>query len=78
MKTISAYCGTCNCSHNSGSNRNVECKSSLSSSTSRINQSINQSLFSIQANNNNNIHTFINMNTERAGNEVMINNSDSN
>ena len=34
--------------------------------------SINQSLFSIQANNNNNIHTFANINTERAGNEVIL------
>ena len=37
-----------------------------------FNQSINQSLFSIQTSNNNNIHTFVNMNTERAGNEVML------
>ena len=34
--------------------------------------SINQSLFSIQTNNDDNIHTFINMNTERAGNEVIL------
>ena len=34
--------------------------------------SINQGLFSIQTNNNNNIHTFVIMNTERAGNEVML------
>ena len=33
---------------------------------------INQSLFSIQTNNNNNIHAFINMNTEKAGNEVIL------
>ena len=38
-----------------------------------LNQSINQGLFSIQTNNNNNIHTFANMNTERAGNEVILN-----
>ena len=31
-----------------------------------VNQSINQCLFSIQTNNNI-IHTFVNMNTERAG-----------
>ena len=30
--------------------------------------SINQSLLSIQANNNDNIHTFVNMNTESARN----------
>ena len=36
------------------------------------NQSINQGLFSIQTNNNNNIHTFVYMNTERAGNEVKL------
>ena len=37
----------------------------------QVNQSINQGLFIIQTNNNNNdIHTFQNMNTERAGNEV--------
>ena len=35
-----------------------------------INQSINQGLFSIQKNNNNNIHTFVNMNTEMVGNEM--------
>ena len=35
-------------------------------------QSINQGLFSIQTNNNNNIHTFVYMNTERAGNEVKL------
>ena len=35
-------------------------------------QSINQGLFSIQTNNNNNIHTFVNMNTERIGNEVIL------
>ena len=35
-------------------------------------KSINQSLFSIQTNSNNNIHTFINMNTERAENEVIL------
>ena len=35
-------------------------------------KSINQILFSFQTNNNNNIHTFINMNTERAGNEVIL------
>ena len=34
--------------------------------------SINQGLFSIQENNNNNIHTFVNMNTERVGNEVIL------
>ena len=35
--------------------------------------SINQSLFSIQTNNNNNIiHTFVNMDTERAGNELIL------
>ena len=34
-------------------------------------QSINQCLFSIQTNNNT-IHTFINMNTERAGREVIL------
>ena len=34
--------------------------------------SINQSLFSIQTSNDNNIHTLINMNTERVGNEVML------
>ena len=34
-------------------------------------QSINQCLFSIQANNDN-IHTFLNMNTERAGKEVIL------
>ena len=34
--------------------------------------SINQGLFSIQTNNNNNIHTFVYMNTERAGNEVKL------
>ena len=33
---------------------------------------INQSLFSIQTNNNYNIHTLIDMNTERAGNEVIL------
>ena len=33
---------------------------------------INQGLFSIQTNNNNNIHTFVYMNTERAGNEVKL------
>ena len=37
-----------------------------------INQYINQGLFSIQTNNNNNIHTFVYMNTERAGNEVKL------
>ena len=37
-----------------------------------INQSINQGIFSIQTNNNNNIHTFVYMNTERAGNEVKL------
>ena len=30
--------------------------------------SINQGLFSIQTNNNNNFHAFVNMNTERSGN----------
>ena len=37
-------------------------------------KSINQSrfLFSIQTKNNNNIHTFVYMNTERAGNEVKL------
>ena len=35
-------------------------------------QSINQGLFCIQTNNNNNIHTFVSMNTERAGNEVLL------
>ena len=37
-------------------------------------KTINQSrfLFSIQTNNNNNIHTFVYMNTERAGNEVKL------
>ena len=36
-------------------------------------QSINQDLFSFQTNNNNNnIHTFVYMNTERAGNEVTL------
>ena len=38
----------------------------------QINQSINQGLLSIQTNNNNNIHTFVYMNTERAGNEVKL------
>ena len=37
-----------------------------------INKSINQGLFSIQTNNNNNIHTFVYMNTERAGNKVKL------
>ena len=37
-----------------------------------VNQSINKGLFSIQTNNNNNIHTFVYMNTERAGNEVKL------
>ena len=36
-----------------------------------INQSI-KVLLSIQTNNNNNIHTFVYMNTERAGNEVKL------
>ena len=35
-------------------------------------KSINQGLFSIQTNNSNNIHTFVYMNTERAGNEVIL------
>ena len=39
---------------------------------SMTHQSINQGLFSIQTNNDNNIHTFINMNTEREGNEVIL------
>ena len=34
--------------------------------------SINQGLFCIKTNNNNNIHTFAYMNTERAGNEVIL------
>ena len=36
------------------------------------NISINQGSFSIQTNNSNNIHTFVYMNTERAGNEVIL------
>ena len=32
----------------------------------------NQGLFSIQTDSNNNIQSFINMNTERAGNEVIL------
>ena len=36
-----------------------------------LNNSINQGLFSIQTNNNN-IYTFVYMNTERAGNEVKL------
>ena len=39
---------------------------------SQIDQSIDQGLFSIQTNNNSNINTFVNMNTERAGNEVIL------
>ena len=35
-------------------------------------KSINQGLFSIQTNNNNNIHPFVYMTTERAGNEVKL------
>ena len=47
----------------------------LDISVQSINHSINQGLCNIQTHNNNNIHTFVNMNTERAGNEVTISNN---
>ena len=37
-----------------------------------INQSIIQGLFSIQTKKNNNIHTYVNIITERVGNEVIL------
>ena len=52
--------------------RLLELHSSFYSFLCMFNQSINEGLFSIQTNNNNNNHTFVYMNTERAGNEVKL------
>ena len=50
----------------------IWCLGNLASREAAIDyQSINQCLFSIQTNNDN-IHTFVNMNTERAGKKVLL------